>query len=164
MHRHVALLSLLFACAAISHAAQFGKSDTKVEASVSATKPDKDGKQTVTITLEVAKEWYLYANPTNHNEAAEQVAPNRTHVAFKSKGKVDAKVKYPAGKVKTEIVGKEKLRFNIYQDKVTITADVQRGANSGDLEAIIEVNACRINEKGMTATCLEQGKIVLKVP
>lgn len=138
-----------------------GNSDTKVKATLSATKADKDGKQTVTITLEIEKGWYIYANPTNHNEAADLVAPNRTSVTFK---KTEAKIKYPAGKTKMEPIGKEIGRWNIYQDKVEIVAEIRRPNDGSIIEASVDVNACHINEKGLTGTCLPPGKIVLKVP
>jgi Thiol:disulfide interchange protein DsbD, N-terminal len=164
MRRFIWLNIVLVLCTAVANSGQFAKSDSKVKASATATKPDKDGKQNVTITLEIAKGWYIYANPTNHNEAAELVAVNRTSVTFKSKDKVEANVKYPAGKVKSEAIGKEIGRWNIYQDKVEIVAEIRRPADGSAVEAVIEVNACHINEKGMTGTCLQQGKITLKIP
>jgi DsbC/DsbD-like thiol-disulfide interchange protein len=156
---------MLFLGAASHFAHAGGKSDTKVKAKVTATKPDKDGKQTVTITLDIEQPWYIYANPTNANKVAEDiVAVNRTNVSFKAKGKVDAQVKYPVGKVKTELIGTEEGRWNIYQDHVTVVAEVRRApGDESALEAVIEVNACKI-EKGRTGTCLPQGKIMLKVP
>lgn len=165
MTRRIQIALALMLIAALCNANEGGKSETKVKANLTATKLDKEGKQTITITLEIEKGWYIYANPTKANTAAELiVGENRTHVAFVAKGKVDAQVKYPEGKLKTEVILKEEGRWYIYQDKVTIIADVRRSADVKELEAVVEVNACLIGKDGKTSTCLPQGKIVLKVP
>ncbi len=39
-----------------------------VKATATADKPDADGKQTVTITLNIEKPWHLYANPVEVKE------------------------------------------------------------------------------------------------
>src|SRR5882672_57789 len=78
------------------------KSDSKVKASATATKIT-DGKQTVTITMEIEKGWYLYANPVG----SEDFEGNKTNVSIKAKEKVAAKVKYPEGTPKVEKIGKE---------------------------------------------------------
>src|ERR1022692_664337 len=74
-----------------------GKSDSKVKASVTATKPDADGKQTVTITLEIEKGFYLYANPVN-NEFLES-AELKVKIVAKEPAKV--KMAYPPGKTRS---------------------------------------------------------------
>ena len=88
------------------------KSDSKVKATATATKLGADGKQTVTITLDVEKDWYIYADPVNSDE----YEVNRTKVLFKAKEKVAATVIYPAGKTK--------MKYNIYQGKVVIPCQV----------------------------------------
>lgn len=163
LFRLLGVLALIFVSATFASAG--GNSETKVKAKLTASKLDKDSKQTVTITLEIDKGWYLYANPTKANEAAELiVGDNRTVVSFKANRKVDADIKYPPGTLKKEIIIKEEGRWYIYQDKVTIVAEVRRPAELKELEAVVEVNACLIGSDGKTSTCLPKGKIVLKVP
>jgi DsbC/DsbD-like thiol-disulfide interchange protein len=132
-----------------------GKSDSKVKASAKATKAGADGKQTITITLEIEKGWYIYGNPVG----AEDFDGNKTNVAVSAKEKVVASVKYPEAKVKVEKIGKEELRINIYEDKVIITAQVTRTmGDASPLQISIDVNSCN---KG---TCLAPGKVKLTVP
>jgi uncharacterized protein len=127
------------------------KSDSKVKATATATKPVADGKQTVTITLEIEKGWHIYANPVGD----EDFEGNKTRVNIKAKDKVQFQVAYPAGKVKTE----GKLKFNVYEDKVTIKATVLRTAgDASPLQVSIDVNSCN---KG---TCLLPGTVKLTVP
>lgn len=127
------------------------KSDSKVKATATATKPVADGKQTVTITLEIEKGWYIYANPVGD----EDFEGNKTRVNIKAKDKVMANVAYPTGKVKVD----GKFKFNIYEDKVTIQAVVFRTAgDSSPLQLSIDVNSCN---KG---TCLLPGVVKLTVP
>jgi DsbC/DsbD-like thiol-disulfide interchange protein len=138
-----------------------GKSDTKVKATATATKPDKDGNQTVTVTIDIDRGWYIYANPVGDDDFAN----NRTNIAVMANGKVAATVKYPVGKSKTEVIGKETHKYQIYQDRVSIPAEVRRAAgDAGALAIIVEVNACRIGADGKTAECLEKGTIRLTVP
>ena len=134
-----------------------GKSETKVKATAAATKLDKDGKQKVTITLDVEKGWYIYANPVGN----ENFEDNHTQVAITAKQKLKVDLAYPTGKVKTE----GKTTVKIYQPTVVIEANVQRTpGDASPLELKIDVNACRIGKDGKTAECLETGTIRLTVP
>jgi DsbC/DsbD-like thiol-disulfide interchange protein len=128
-------------------------SDKKIKATSTATKLGGDGKQTVTITLEVEKGWYIYANPLNAN--TDVLDGNETRVSVKSKDKLMASVKYPAGKRKKD----GRLEYDIYQDRIEIKAEVQRKAgDTGPLQISIDVNTCRKGE------CLLPGTIKLTVP
>src|SRR5215468_9253111 len=73
------------------------KSDSKVKATAKAS-AIKDGKQTVTITIDIEKDWYIYANPVK----AEDFEDNKTRVMIKAKEKIDADILYPTGKVKQD--------------------------------------------------------------
>jgi DsbC/DsbD-like thiol-disulfide interchange protein len=129
------------------------KSDAKVKAMATAGKLGADGKQTVTITLDVEKGWYIYANPVNAN--SDIFGPNVTVVAFKTKDKLKADVKYPKGKQKVD----GKYQFDVYVDRVTIEATVQRPAgDETPLRISIDVNVCRKNE------CLLPGTVMLTIP
>jgi len=129
--------------------AQSKKSDGKVKATASAKKAG--GQTTVTITLEVEKSWYLYANPVGHDD----FASNRTEVEFKVGGKkVAAKIEYPAGEVKKD---KTIGDLKIYKDKVTITAVVD---TTEAITAEIKVNSCSLGKDGR---CLLPGTVTLKI-
>jgi hypothetical protein len=96
-----------------------GRSASKVKATAVGTKPDADGKQTVTITLEIEKEFYLYANPVN-NEILEGI---EMKVKVTAKEKVKYDVKYPAGKT---VGTKKNDKYDIYESIVKVEAHVVR--------------------------------------
>ena len=123
------------------------KSESKVKATATASKI-ADGKQTVTITLDIDKGWYIYANPINAN--SDIFAPNTTVVTFKAKDKLKADVKYPKGKQKVD----GKYQFDIYENRVVVEAQVQRVAGDATLRcasALMSIRAAR-----MSACCREQ--------
>lgn len=128
------------------------KSDSKIKATATAGKIGADGKQKVTISIAVEKNWYIYANPVK----SEDFEDNATRVTFlKGKEKLKASVDYPVGKTKE--VGK--IRYNIYEGSVTIEAVVDRKAgDSGPLTVAIEVNSCS------GGTCLAPGVVRLSLP
>jgi hypothetical protein len=132
------------------------KSDSKVKASVKAGKVGADGKQSVTITIDVQKSWYIYANPVK----AEDFEDNATRVTFlKGKDKLKAEVIYPKGKAKETKVGKTTISYNIYENQVVIDAVVLRTAgDAGPITVAIEVNSCS------GGTCLAPGTVKLTVP
>jgi DsbC/DsbD-like thiol-disulfide interchange protein len=134
---------------------KFGKSDTKVKATATATKLDADGKQMVTITLQVEKGWYIYANPVDN----EDYEGNRTIVAIKAGEKVGAKIRYPDGKVRTDKTDKGVVRTNIYEGKTTIQVDVTRvKGDASPLQIAVDVNSCNGN------VCLPKGTVKLTLP
>ena len=134
-------------------AGKLEKSDSKVKATATATKI-ADGKQTITITLDITKGWHLYANPTNHNN--EILDQNATTVKIAAKEKLKSvSVKYPEGKTKVD--GKDK--YDVYSGVVKIQADVVRAkGDSSPLELSITVSAC--DDKN----CLLAGTVKLTVP
>jgi thiol:disulfide interchange protein len=133
--------------------AQGSKSDSVVKATAKADKPGDDGKQTVTITLEVDPEFYIYANPVGN----EDFDSNKTAVTVTGKKKPESvKVEYPPGKaVKDSVVGD----YKIYQGKVTIKAVVQRAkGDAGELAVEVKLQACNKSK------CLLPATIKLPVP
>jgi len=137
----------------MTHASAGEKSDSKIKASASASKPGADGKQTVTIPLEIEQGWYIYANPMNAN--TDVLEGNETVATFKTKDKVKASVKYPAGNQKKD----GKYAYDIYEGKIVIQAEVQRAVgDAGPLHVSIAVNTCRKGE------CLLPGTVMLTVP
>lgn len=150
----ILLLPAAFVCLGFLASASAGdKSDSKIKAMATASKLGADGKQTVTITLEIEKGWYIYANPMNSN--TDVLEGNETRVAVKTKDKVKASVKYPAGKQKKD----GKYQYDIYEDRIVIQAEVQRAAgDTGPLQVSIDVNTCKKN------VCLLPGTVMLTVP
>jgi DsbC/DsbD-like thiol-disulfide interchange protein len=132
--------------------AQARKSDSVVKVDVKAEKPDADGKQTITITLEIENGWHVYANPVEN----EDLANAQTVVNVTSKSKLEnVKVEYPAGKLQQD----NGEKFKIFEGKVTIKAQVKRARNdNGSLELSILLQAC--NDK----TCLQPATIKKELP
>jgi DsbC/DsbD-like thiol-disulfide interchange protein len=132
----VALVALL-ACNTQLVCAQAKKSDSVVKAEARADKPDADGKQTVTLTLDIEKPWHLYANPVGNEDLAEA----RTVVSFSAKDKIEnAKVEYPAGKI---IVDAAVGNYKVYEGKITIKATLKRTkGDDSPLEVTIKLQAC----------------------
>ena len=149
----IALIALGFIGLAFTLRVEAGeKSDSKVKVTATAGKLGADGKQTIAVTIAIEKGWYIYANPVQ----SEDFEDNRTTVSIKAKGKVEAKVNYPAGKSKA--MGK--IKYNVYEDKVTIEALVQRSAgDTSPLEVSVGVNSC--SQKGV---CLLPATVKLMVP
>jgi hypothetical protein len=128
----LAALALVFPGTA---AGQGVKSDKVVKASAKADKPDAEGKQTVTITLNVEKPYHLYANPVGNDML------KSAQTAVKFPGKVDVvKIDYPAGTLhKDNVAG----NYNIYEGKVTIKATVRREKGAaGPLQLTVKIQAC----------------------
>jgi len=131
--------------------AQAKKSDAVVKMTAKGSKPDADGKQTVTVTIQIDKGWHIYANPVDN----EDLKSNATVVSLTGKEKLqDMKVEYPPGKLKKDtIVGDHK----IYEDKVEIKVRVQRAkGDAGPLEATVRIHSCNND------SCLLPGSV--KVP
>ena len=125
------------------------RSDSKVKATATATKIT-NGKQTLTITLDVEKDWYIYANPVNYD----QYENNRTRVTVKADGKVTADVKYPKGTRKD-------AKYDTYQGKVAIVCEVTRSpGDTSPLQVGIDVNSCGL----VNMECLLPARIKLTIP
>ena len=129
------------------------KSDSKVKATAKASAPDASGKQVVSVTLDIAKGWHIYANPVSN----EDLEGAKTVVTITGKAKPQSvKVEYPAGTVHEDKILKSSYR--IYEDSVTIRALVQRAAgDTGPLQVGVQVNACDASK------CLPPAEIKLTV-
>jgi hypothetical protein len=136
--RRVAMLAVLMAGVVVSAApvlAQGKKSDSVVKAKATADKP-VDGKQLVKITLEIDKDYYLYANPVGNPDMLE----SQVTVTVTGEKKLESvKIEYPPGKVAKDVTGEYKK----YTGKVTIKATVQRAkGDTGPLTVAIKLIAC----------------------
>jgi thiol:disulfide interchange protein len=118
------------------------KSDSEVKIALEAGKPDTNGKQTITIQLNVNPGWHIYGNPVGN----EDLAAAQTIVKVAGKNKPESvKVDYPKGKLKQDkFVGD----YVVYEGKVAIKAVVQRAAGDTEpIEVSVRFQAC--NEKGV---------------
>jgi hypothetical protein len=156
--RHFRRFAVLWASLALLAAgtltlARAVNSDAMVKVAATATKPDADGNQVVTINLDVAKPWHLYANPVG-NEGLEDSQVVVT-VSAKEKPEV-VKVEYPEGQlVKDPVAGD----YRIYEGKVTIKAQVRRArGDTSPLEVSVRVQTC--TEK----KCLPRSTVQVTVP
>lgn len=145
-------LSAILLCDAGKALAQAKKSDGVVKVDATADKPDADGKQTITITLDIDKTWHIYANPVEN----EDLTSVQTVVSVASKGKLDdVKIEYPTGKLQ----GEKGEKYKVYEDKIVIKARVKRASgNDSPLEVTIKLQAC--NDK----TCLVPATIKKELP
>lgn len=127
------------------------KSESVVRAKVTAGKPDADGKQVLTVTLIMDKDWHTYANPVPKD------FPGEPTVVVVSKAKADdVAVEYPKGRiVKDSMIGD----YYVYDDTVDIKVTVKRPKNSPPaLELQVKVQACSDKQ------CLLPSTLKLNVP
>ena len=103
-----------------------------VKVSVTSSKPDNSGKQTVTVNMDIDKGCFIFANPVKN----EDLEPIQTRVYITSEKKLtDVKVQYPPGKQQM----KHKLTWMQYERKIAIQAVVQRApGDTGPL--FVDVN------------------------
>ena len=149
----LALAAGLVLAAALPALGQATGSDSVVKAKATADKPGGDGKQVVTITLEVDPRYHLYANPVGNAD----LESNQTVVTFTGKAKPETvKVSYPAGElVKDKVVGD----YKIYKGKVTIKATVKRAkGDTAPLQLAVKLQACS------KKACLTPATVKLSVP
>jgi DsbC/DsbD-like thiol-disulfide interchange protein len=128
------------------------ESKDAVKITATAGKPDADGKQTVTIAVDIDRGWHLYANPVKN----EDMVNSQTVVKFLPGAKLeDVQIKYPEGKEKKDAdVG----NYQIYEGKVEITANVRRAkGDTSPLEVSVQISAC--DEK----KCLMPSTVKIKV-
>ncbi len=148
--------ALLIACASLTsmsnaNAQKIDKSDAKIKATAVLGKAGPDGKQMLTLTIDIDKGWYIYANPVGN----EMFEPNRTKITVKAKDKVAASINYPPGTEKT--IDKDKYR--VYEGRVVIQIELTRAnGDNSSLEVGITVNACDKDN------CLLTGTKKLNVP
>ncbi|HEV3236783.1 MAG TPA: protein-disulfide reductase DsbD N-terminal domain-containing protein [Gemmataceae bacterium] len=146
----IVTLALVLGISTISAAAKSSADMVKVEAS--AGKIDADGKQEVTLTLNVEEGWHLYANPVGNEDLTS--AQTTVKITGKTVPK-DVKIDYPKGKV---VEDKTVGNYSTYEGKVVIKAKVSRAKDdTGPLDVTIKLQAC--NER----TCLPPGSVKVKV-
>ena len=105
------------------------KSEDVVKIAVKADKPS-DGKQVITLSLQIDKCWHIYANPV----LLPDLASAQTVVTVTANGKaVGATIEYPTGDlVKDDVVGD----YRIYAGAVTIRATIDH-STAGPKEVVV---------------------------
>jgi hypothetical protein len=99
-----------------------GKMTPVVKAAATSTKPDSEGRQAITIQLEIKEGHRILANPVQ----CDDLVSVQTRVTVVSADKLqDVKIEYPPGKRMT-VLGD--LIFYIYEGKIEIKAFVKRMA------------------------------------
>jgi hypothetical protein len=153
-----AMLAGLLAAEPIGAAPKNDKSSASVvKVTATADKPDADGKQIVTITLAMDKDWHTYANPVGN----EDLETTQTVVTIGAKVKpTEVKIDYPKGKlIKDSVLG----NYSIYEDKVTIKATVRRAkGDTSPLEVSVKISACIDTPK--LKKCLMPATVKVSVP
>ena len=121
------------------------------QADSDAAKTDKDGRQIITIKMNIKQGWHAYANPVK-NETFE---PNRTEVKITGAKKLEqVAIAYPPGQ---KLVDGQEV-FQVYEGVVDITATVKRAASdSGPLVVTVKYVTC--NDK----MCLPPETVTLRV-
>jgi DsbC/DsbD-like thiol-disulfide interchange protein len=149
------LLGAVTTVASVATVASAGgkKQESQVKLTATAGKIDAEGRQVVTITMDINPPWHAYANPVKF----EDLEAVQTTVKITSAAKLpDVKIKYPPGKL--QIDGKDK--YYIYEGKVEIQAVVQRTpGDTGPLEVSIKYMTCN----DVTKMCLLPEQVKLQV-
>jgi hypothetical protein len=133
--------------------AQGRKLPDGIKVTAKADKVGPDGKQVVTVTLEMDKKWYTYANPAG----LEDLVDYAMKVTVKGHNQLrSVRVDYPVGElVKNEVVGD----YRIYRGKVVIKAHLQRAeGDTGPVEVTAWFNP-RTN-----SLCMPPVRVKLPVP
>ena len=132
-----AVLALAAALLLGNSAATAGDSTTKVKAFAAAGPIDAAGRQAVTITLLIDKDWHIYANPVKNKD----FDPIKTDVKIGAKVKpARVDIRYPAGKL---YPNKFNIAVMVYEERVDIPALVQRApGDASPLEIDVTFSAC----------------------
>ncbi len=150
---HLLIAGLVFALPWTAVHAQVLTSASNVKITAEASKPDADGKQTITLNFDVAKDWHLYANPVQNKELVD----SQTTITFTAGAPLkETKIDYPAGTVHKD----NGDTYNIYADKFVIKAQVVRAAgDSSPLKIKVAIQTCN----HVTRVCLVPDTVELTV-
>jgi DsbC/DsbD-like thiol-disulfide interchange protein len=107
-----------------------------VKVKIAADKKSADGKEVINITIEIEKNWHIYANPVENDD----LTAAQTTVKIEPKGRFKSEVQFPKGTAhKDPAVG----TFKAYEGKVTIPVVVQRPmGDTTPLEVSVTYQAC----------------------
>lgn len=114
-------------------------SRVKVKASAAVGKIDAAGKQTVTVTLVIDRNWHIYANPVKNDDLKSAATELKFYIGGKL---VKADITYPAGQLYKDPSG-PKYNCQVYEGKVDIQAVLQRTANDANpIDIDVKFSAC----------------------
>jgi uncharacterized protein YyaL (SSP411 family) len=100
----------------------------KLSATVTPAQPGPDGRQTITLVMEIAQGWHAYANPPGNDS----VIPTTVTITAKHKPE-EVKVNYPPGKeLKDPDLG---LKVFVYEGKTVIKVALRRPQVGGQPDA-----------------------------
>jgi DsbC/DsbD-like thiol-disulfide interchange protein len=127
--------------------------EEKSAVKATADKPDADGKQVITITIDVEKGWHAYANPVKHDDLIDA----QTDVKITGKKQLDSvQIDYPPGKLLVDAKSGDK--YYTYEGKVTIKATIKRAKGDSDpIQVTVKYQECNGN------TCKMPAKVKLEV-
>jgi hypothetical protein len=118
---------VLLVAIVLAPAAPGGNNDPIVKMTATSTKPDAEGRQHITSTLDIKEGFYVLANPVH----LEDFEAHRTTVKIVSAGKrQSARIEYPPGKREVGAIDSD----YIYEGKVEVKATLKRIA--GDIEPL----------------------------
>jgi DsbC/DsbD-like thiol-disulfide interchange protein len=125
------------------------KSDSKVKLTATAEKPGADGKQVITVKMDIDKGWHSYPNPSGNESCPPTV------VKVEGKEAKDVKIEYPPGKLVND---KDLGTYYVWEDSVSIKVTVPRAAADSPVKLKVKFQAC--NE----SSCLPPATVELTVP
>ncbi len=128
------------------------KSADVVKIKTKLDKADADGKQLLTVTLSIDKQYHLYANPVGQ----EDFEKSQTTLTIDGASKPEViNIDYPKGKIiKDPLVG----HYAVYEGEVAIKATIKRKPGSQDnLEVSVKLQACS------ESSCLPPATLSAKV-
>ncbi len=108
--------------------------------------PAGEGKQSISITLAVAKPWHIYANTPGGKGLDGSATQIEVLVAGK---KTDAKLVFPEGKAATDPTAGD---YRIYEGSVTVTGTIPHAADAGPILVRVKIVACREGKCLLPAT------------
>jgi Disulphide bond corrector protein DsbC len=121
-----------------------GQMESHVKLTATAGKVDKDGRQTISIKMQIDPDWHAYANPVKNDD----LEPNQTVIKVtgpKNKKLDDVSITYPAGQ--RHMTGKE--TYQVYEGSVEFLATVKRtSGDTGPLELTVNYVTCN-DKKGV---------------
>ena len=138
-------------CIAAPAAAQ--KSDAKVKVKTSTSKPDDQGRETITLEVAIEPGWHIYANPV----LSDYFKAGQTTLKAAGKAKLE-KVEYPKG-TRRKDSDPDIGDYAIYEDKVTLKATVHRPAGE---PILLELRVMACSDEKMQ--CLLPGTVTIKIP
>jgi DsbC/DsbD-like thiol-disulfide interchange protein len=123
---------------AASSANHAGEREKFVQGSVKASKIDADGKQTVTVTLEIKKGFFIFANPVDYHrrgKAYDDLDDERVNVVVQANKRLKTEVHYPMPKTRSEGIDS----YKYYEGVIAVDVSVQRMAgDQSPLEITID--------------------------